>query len=298
MLNGWITRAAGALALALVVMTMAAPPAMAQARVMVNGEPITDAQVNARVRLFAIEGNNSGVNGAINQLIDEALMMQEARRVGISVSPGQLDEAYQQVARGINVSRERLNEILQQAGANPETLRNRIAAQIAWNGVVQATVAPQVRVSELELDQQAAGQLSPAMSFDYILKEIIFIGQGASGRTAQANTYRQRFSGCDSAVQLSLSFTDAAVVDVGRRHATQLPEAVARELANMNVGGITQPRVTERGVSMLAVCEKTQANDLTFLKEELRQQSGQAEMQAQAQRLLTELRQNARIQRN
>lgn len=299
MLNGLWNRVVAVILVTVLAALMGGTPALAQGmRVTVNGEGISDAQVTSRVRLFSIEGNNTGTQGAMRQLVDEMLMMQEARRLGISISGPQIEDAYQQVARNVRISKERLDELLAQAGANPQTLRDRLAASIAWNAVVESAVIPNVQISELELDQRAASQLSASMSFDYILKEVIFVapgGQNASARTAQADRYRQSFSGCANAVQLSLAYSDAAVLDIGRRHATQMPDAIAQELAGLNVGGITRPRVTERGVSMYAVCEKTQANDLTFLKNEIRQQTGQQAMRAEADRYLADLRSRARI---
>ena len=83
-------------------------------------------------------------------------------------------------------------------------------------------------------------------------------------------------------MDLSLNFTDAAVRDVGRRHATQLPDAIAKELAKLNVGGITKPRVVETGVSMLAICAKEAAKDTTFVKNKLRNEQGSKAMEAEA----------------
>src|SRR5690606_26007956 len=52
----------------------AAAPAMAQSvRVTVNGEGITDTQIEQRLKLFQLEGR-SGRDAATNELIDEALM--------------------------------------------------------------------------------------------------------------------------------------------------------------------------------------------------------------------------------
>ena len=61
--------------------------------------------------------------------------------------------------------------------------------------------------------------------------------------------------------------------DIGRRHATQFPEALANELAKLNVGGITKPRVVEGGVSMLAVCAKESSQDTTYLANDIRQET-------------------------
>lgn len=290
-----LQRAVGALILGLVLVTVSTLPSFAGTVVTVNGTAITDVQVDQRLRLFRMEGNNTGRKGATDQLITEAIQMNEAKRLGITVSNAQIDEALLQIARNLKVSQQRLLEMLGQGGVGADTLRDRLRAAIAWNAVTERAVVPNVQISDLELDQQAAARLNDYQKFDYILKEIVFVGQGASGRTAQANRYRQSFTGCDSAVQLSLGFTDAAVVDIGRRHATQLPEAMAKELAGMNVGGITKPRVVESGVSMLAICEKTQAEDLTFVKDGLRAEVGGSNLQKEAQAYLDQLRRDAKI---
>ena len=226
-------------------------------------------------------------------------MLQEAGRLNISVTDQQVDNAYQSVARNIKVSVENLNRILAQNGVNVETLRARLRAALAWNSVQQIAVQPRVQISDVELEQQAVAKLDPSLSFDYVLKEVLFVMPGGKGnaskRTAEANQYRKSYQGCDSAVQLSLSYTDAAVVDVGRRHATQMPDAIAKEPSPLNVGGLTKPRVVENGVSMLAVCSKSVAEDTTFIKSELRQEVGNEKMKTEADKYLAELRERAKI---
>ncbi|MGB3338424.1 MAG: SurA N-terminal domain-containing protein [Devosia sp.] len=289
-------RAASAVIMGVVLSLAAALPAMAQnVRVTVNGTPISDLQIAARVKLFALEGNSGGSRGATEQLIDEALQVAEGKRLGVTVSNAQIDDALLQIARNMNVSQDKLVSMLQQGGVSTETLKDRLRAAIAWNGVTERAIMPQVQISDLDLDTQAATQLQEFQTFDYILKEIIFVGAGSSGRSGQANSYRSKFAGCDTAVDVSLGFTDAAVIDVGRRHATQMPEAIAKELAGLNVGGITKPRVVESGVSMLAVCEKTQAQDLTFIKGDLRAEQGNEALEGQISSYLANLRATAKI---
>lgn len=286
-------RMTGAILVGMVLALGSANAAHAATVVTVNGEAISDVQVDQRMRLFSMEGNRTGRAGAQKQLIDEAIQLQEARRLGISVTNGQVDDALLQIARGMNVSRDRLVQMLQQGGVSSNTLQDRLRAAIAWSAVAEAAVMSQVQISELELDQRAAQQISDFQKFDYILKEVVFVGGG--GRSGQANQYRSSFAGCDSAVDLSLAYNDVAVVDVGRRHATQLPDALARELAGLNVGGISAPRVVETGVSMLAVCEKVQAQDLTFVKGGLRNEAGNQAYQAEAEAYLERLRSQAKI---
>lgn len=288
-------RKSAAFLVALAGLLVAVAPAWAATVATVNGTPISDVQVDQRLRLFQLEGNKTGRKGALDQLIDEAIQMAEAKRLGITVSNAQVDEAFLQIARNLKLSQDRLTEVLRQGGVGAATLEDRLRAAIAWNAVTEQAVVPQVTVSDLELDQQAASKLADFQKFDYILKEVIFVGQGSGARTGQANRYRSSFAGCDSAVDLSLSYTDAAVVDIGRRHATQLPEALAKELAGLNVGGITKPRVVENGVSMLAICEKQQAEDLTFVKNDLQAEAGNSAVQKQQAEYLATLRKNAKI---
>lgn len=286
-------RMTGAILVGTVLALGTATAAFAATVVTVNGEPISDVDVDQRLRLFSMEGNQSGRTGAQKQLIDEAIQLQEAKRLGITVSNAQVDEALLQIARGMNLSRDRLLQVLQQGGVSGDTLQDRLRAAIAWNAVAEQAVTPQLQISELELDQRAAQQISDFQNFDYILKEVVFVGGG--GRSGQANQYRSSFAGCDTAVDLSLAYTDVAVVDIGRRHATQLPEALARELAGLNVGGISKPRVVETGVSMLAVCEKVQAEDLTFVKGDLRDEVGGDAFAQEAAAYLERLRSQAKI---
>lgn len=280
----------------LIGLTLSVMPALAATKVTVNGVPISDIEIAQRSKLLTLEGGG-GTKKAMEQLIDEQLQIQEAKRMNIVVSDQQVDDAFTQVARNIKVSTDKLNQILQQAGVSKETMRARLRAAIAWQQVSGMVVASRVKVSDLDLEKAASAQLDQASSYDYILKEVLFIttGKNASGRTGEANKYRAAFKGCDSAVQVSLNFTDAAVRDMGRRHATQLPEALAAELAKLNVGGITKPRVTEAGVSMLAICSKNEARDTTFVKNKLRSEQGGEAMKAEAEKFKAELRQKAKI---
>jgi peptidyl-prolyl cis-trans isomerase SurA len=294
-----MVRIVAALMMGLAMTLVAAPAALAAVKVTVNGEQITDVEIAQRLKLHQLEGRGGGTKAAMEDLVDDALMLQDARRLNISITEAQVDQAFQNVARNLKISSDNLNKILAQNGVNIDTLRKRLRAALAWNEVTQIAVMPRIQLSDVELEQQAAAKLDASMSFDYILKEVLFVipgGKGnASQRTAEANQYRKGFQGCDSAVQLSMSYTDAAVIDVGRRHATQLPDAVAAELANMNVGGLTKPRVVERGVSMLAVCAKAAAEDTTFIKSELRAEAGNEQLKAAQADYLKELRDRAKI---
>jgi len=276
----------------------------ASIKVTVNNVEITDTQISQRATLLRAErrgsSNNNRLKLATDELINEQLQMQEAARIGIQVSNTQVDDAFLNVARGLKLSSQKLTDLLIGSGVNPQTLKDRLKAGIAWQGVTQTVVASRVSISDLNLEQKALEQIEASTSFDYILKEVRFIvpqgaGASTSRRTAQANQYRKNFQGCESAVKLSLSYTDAAVLDIGRRHATQLPEAIAKELGGLGVGGITKPRVGNGSVSMLAICAKTAARDTAYIKGQLRQEAGNEKFASETDKYLQTLRERAAI---
>jgi len=292
-------RALAALMIGVVLALSGVVTAQAAVKVTVNGVQISDTQISARAKLLQLEGSRGGAKAATEQLIDEAVMMAEAKRLNISISEAQVDQAMLSIARNLKVSMENLRAILRQNAVNEDTLRDRLRSALAWQQVTTMAVMPRVQISDVELEKEAASKMSVDTSYDYILKEILFVMPGGKGnaskRTSEANQYRKSFQGCDSAVNLSLSYSDAAVLDVGRRHATQMPDAIAKELAALNVGGLTKPRVIETGVSMLAVCAKSVAEDTTFIKGNLRQEAGNAKMKQEVEAYLKELRQKAKI---
>ncbi len=292
-------RALGTIVVALTLLAAAVAPAeAATVKIKVNGDPITDIQISQRMALMKME-RRSGQKVAIEELVNETLELQEAKRLGLVVTEAEVDDAFLAVARQLKISSSNLEKILTDNGVSVQTLRDRLKANTAWAKVSAAAVSSRVQISEADIDKEAKAKLTAANSYDYILKEVLFLmpnGQGsASKRTAEANKYKKSFAGCDSAVQLALSYTDAAVRDLGRRHATQMNDAIAQELSKLNVGGITKPRVVDGGVSMLAVCSKEVAEDTTFIAGNLRQNAGNGALKAEADKYLADLKAKAQI---
>lgn len=292
-----IARAIAAAALSLVLMAGGLGAAIAAGvRITVNDTPITDVQISQRAKLLQLEHHPGNLTtAATDELINEALELQEAKRLGISITPDQVDQSFLNVSRNLKISVDKLQMILTNAGVGTETLKDRIRATLAWNQISTNVITPRVSFSEADLAKQAESKLTPANSYDYILKQITFIGK--SPRIADANRYRARFKGCDSAVPLSESFTDVAVTDIGRRHATQLQLPVAKELGALPVGGITKPMPDPKGIMMLAICQKEEAKDLTFITNQLRQTAGNDQLQQQVDKYLADLKAKAKIVR-
>ena len=291
-------RVLSALVVSLALLFAVATAEAATVKIKVNGDPITDIQIAQRLSLMKLEGK-TGQQAAIDELVNEALELQEAKRLNITITDAEIDDGVLQLARQIKVSLSNLQKVLTDNGVGMQTLRDRMKANIAWNKVTAGVINQRVQISDADIDKAAKAKLTAANSFDYILKEVYFIMPGGKGdaaaRTAQANQYRKSYGGCASAGQLSLSYTDAAVRDIGRRNANQLPAPIADELSKLNVGGITKPRVVDGGISMLAICAKEASTDTTFIADDLRQNAGNGALKNETDKYLANLKAKAQI---
>jgi peptidyl-prolyl cis-trans isomerase SurA len=293
-------RASSALFLGLAMALAALSPAMAAGvRLTVDGTPISDVQIQQRAKLLALEHHGGNLQKAAeDELVNEILENEDAKRYNITVSNSDVDAAFTSMAQGLRISPDKLTQVLVANGVGTDTLRARIRATLAFNKITQNVIAPRVTISEAALNQQARGKLTAVNSYDYILKQVLFLphkGQGPGARMGDAQRYRARFKGCDSAVSLSASFMDAAVTDVGRRNAMQLDPKMAAQLSSLPVGGITRPQVQPDGVSMLAICQKNKSNDLTFLTNQLRAKQGNDQLKTETDKYLADLKAKAVI---
>lgn len=298
-------RIVGLILIALLSLTYVTGAAYAaQVKVVVNGKTITDHDINQRALFMRLErkgkSNADRRRLAEEELINEALMLAEARRLGFEANEKAVEKAYTRIAINAKLSVSKLNQILNAAGVQSKTLKDRLRAQYAWQAVVSQVLRQKVQISDLDLDLAAKEKLGDTTSYDYMLTEVVFLnsaGGSVKSRTSQANQYRKNFNGCDSAVELSLSYRDAAVRKLGRRHSTQLPDPVAAELAKLPVGGISKPRTVANGVQMLAICQKSAAEDLTFVKNKLRNEVGTEKLEGEAEAYLEKLRKEASIEK-
>lgn len=269
--------------------------------VVVNGVPITSYDIDQRVALMAISGQGGGRTTATNQLIDEAIEVTEAQRLGIAVSDSQVSTAFANIAQQVGMGTSEFSNALLQAGVNPETLRQSLRAQIYWSILVQARLqtAPGVLQQDVTAQLLAQGAATQTVR-EYRLQRIIFVvPDGATNayvnqRRSEAQAFRQRFTGCENTLAMAVNLTDVTVRDIGR-DIGQLNAAQREAVERASAGTITSPERTGLGIEVVAVCDvvEVQANEAarTEIQNELLINQGEAI----GQEYLAELRERAII---
>ena len=127
----------------------------------VNDEVISDFDVEQRLRLLVA---SSGVKPTaadlerlqaqvVRQLIDEKLQSQETREFEVDVSEDEIIEQLSFIAQRAGVDVDQIADELAKDGISVYALTDQIRVDIAWNKLVRGRFAPQVRVSEDEIDR-------------------------------------------------------------------------------------------------------------------------------------------------
>lgn len=255
-----------ALAAAIVVLiTAQAAPALAiTIEVIVNGVPITSYDIDQRVALQQISGQTPSRTTAANELIDEMIQIGEAVRLGVNIPQAQIDGAFANIAQQVGMSVNQFASALRQSGVDPDSLKRRLQAQIAWATLMQARVQTTTVVNQADVTAAmlAAGRQAE-MVREYRLQQIIFVVPAGSSsgfiaqRRSEAEAFRQRFQGCEASMAQAAQLRGVVVLDIGR-DTSRLTSAQMDGVAATAAGRVSRPEQTGQGIEVVAVCSVVQ----------------------------------------
>ena len=127
-----------------------ASSARAQTVVTVNGESISDYDIDQRAKLnFLTMHKPSSRNDVINELIDEKVKIKEARKYGVDPTDGDIEQAYERMAGRMRITGDQLTKSLEGQGIRPDTLKARIRANMAWVSLVRKRYKDRLEHSRL-----------------------------------------------------------------------------------------------------------------------------------------------------
>jgi peptidyl-prolyl cis-trans isomerase SurA len=199
----------------------------------------------------------------LRSLIEETLQLQEADRLGITVSEQEIEQALNTIAQRNNMSVQQTREFLNANGVAPEALDQQLEAQIAWVKVVNRQIRPQVSVTvdqlELAVEEAREGQGQPEL----LLSEIVLPIDDPTQEDAVAADARRLVEtlrdGADFgslAQQVSATASAAAGGDVGWVPASRIPPELFRVLERMQPGEISPPIRSSLGFHIFALRDR------------------------------------------
>ena len=273
--------------------------------VMVNGEPITNFDIEQRSKLNALTGGKVPDRKAVlDDLIDEKLKIKEAKKFGVDPSASDIDQSYGGMAQRMRLSNDQLTKVLEGKGIRPDTLKQRIRADMVWTSLVRGRFKESLQVGEKDVATavKETGDAPDADAFEYRMQPVVLIvPRGAAqsefeARRKEADSLRERVTSCEEANTFFKSMRNAAIREIVVKTSADLPQSLRDILDKTPVGHLTPPEVTKQGVEMVALCGRKATTVDTPKKREMRDKMYVQKYEAKSKAYLQEVRKAAMIE--
>jgi peptidyl-prolyl cis-trans isomerase SurA len=246
-----------------------AMPSVVKATAIVNGDVITQTDVDQRVALTAIaNGGQIPANEIDNlrqqvlrNLIDETLQIQAAKAEKVEWKQSDIDRTVERVAANVKQTPEQLTSFLQSNGSSIRTLRRQIEGEIAWQRLERAKIETGVSVGDDEVKGVLDKLNASKGTEEYHVGEIFLSATpDTSAQTlANANKILEQLKAGASFTTYARQYSEASTAavggDLGWVRPEQLPTPLAAAIKAMEPGSVSNPIAVPGGVSILALSD-------------------------------------------
>ncbi|WP_038383708.1 SurA N-terminal domain-containing protein, partial [Bradyrhizobium elkanii] len=240
----------------------------------------------------------------LDELIDEKLKIKEAKKFGVDPSAGDIDQSFGGMAQRMRLSGDQLTKVLEGKGIRPDTLKQRIRADMVWTSLVRGRFKESLQVGEKDVANavKETGGAAEAEAFEYRMQPVVLIvPRGApqsefEGRRKEADSLRERVTSCEEANTSFKSMRNAAIREIVVKTSADLPQSLRDILDKTPVGHLTPPEVTKQGIEMVALCGRKATTVDTPKKREMRDKMYVQKYEAKSKAYLQEVRKAAMIE--
>ncbi len=274
---------------------------------MVNGEPITNYDIEQRTKLDALSTHKApSRQEVIDELIDQKVKIREAKQFSVDPTSADVDASFAQMSSRMHITPDQLAKSLEVQGIRPETLKERIKAEMVWTSLVRGRYKESLQVGEKEVAAAARAQGDDGNdkmeSFEYQMQPIVLIVPRGSApavieaRVKEAEALRSRMQTCEEANSFFKSMPNAAIRDIVTKTSADIPAPIREGLDKTPIGHLTAPEVTKQGVEMVALCGRKPTTVDTPKKREIRDKMFAQKFEAQSKAYLQRIRKAAMIE--
>lgn len=248
-------------------------PTVRKATAIVNGDIITDTDVDQRLALVLLANSGSTISDeerdrlrmqVLRNLIDESLQIQEAKADDVSVTQDEVDTAFARVAANFKQTPQQFAEFVKSKGSSANSLKRQIRAEMSWRNVLSRKVEPFVNVGDDEVKAIIDKLDSQKGTEEYHVQEIYLSATPDTDADIRASAEKIvsqiRAGGSFTAYARQFSESSSAAVggDLGWIRAGQLPDALMNAVKSLDIGKISDPIHIAGGYSIIGLQDKKQ----------------------------------------
>jgi peptidyl-prolyl cis-trans isomerase SurA len=265
-------------------------------------------QFSMNLERQAIESARSGLvpqmrKGAQEELIEERLKLQEAKKNGIEVTDEEVRRVFKGLAENNKMTEEQFVQHLKGLGVDASTLKERFRAMIGWREVIRRRFSALVSVTQREVDRavSASGDSAEDGLELHVQKLTLSLPTASdqaqmAKRFAEAEALRRKFGGCKSMPGLAKEAAGAKFDDMKFIKPSSISEPTRSLLLSAKDGDMLPPSATPGAIDLLAVCARRSVKGDEKQREKVQEDLRAKEFEMLAKRHLRDIRQDAHIE--
>ena len=246
----------------------------------VNDIPITSFDIDQRLRLLEILGAKRDTadlrKKALQAMIDEVIKIAEAKKYKVDATDKQIEERLGSIAKGLNTDGAGLRAKLESQGIAINSLKQYVAAQIAFARILGGKYQVKIKVEPAEVDRkyaeikQGLEQKVSALMNDprmkavqvYTILEIDLPVESADdamllqARAIEASQLIKNFNGCSTARAAASGIFNVKIGKPIDAVAAKIPKQLKQALDKVGPGKAMGPARGSNGIQVIGFCGK------------------------------------------
>jgi peptidyl-prolyl cis-trans isomerase SurA len=246
----------------------------------VNDIPITSFDIDQRLRLLKILGTRQEAGDArkkaLQMMIDEVIKIAEAKKYKVDASDKQIDDQLGRIAKGLETDAAGLRAKLQSQGIAINSLKQYVAAQIAFARILGGKYQVKIKVEPAEVDKKYAEikqgleqKVSTIMNdprmkavLVYTIVEIDLPVETADdamllqARAIEASQLIKNFKGCNTARMAASGIFNVKIGKPIDAVAAKIPKQMKQALDSVGPGKAMGPARVPKGIQVIGFCSK------------------------------------------
>ena len=226
-------------------------------RLIVNGQVVSNYEFNQRVKFLQVLRIHGDIEKeAIKALTTDKLSAQEANRLGITITPEEIEEGMREFASQANLDVPAFIKILEKEGVEPETFRDFVSSGLLWRVVVRQKFGDSVRISDVQIDR-ALAEAERKSDVKLLLSELVVpVPQDVDPADVlpKVKDIKANIRTKNDFASAARKYSSAPTAERGGKlewlQLSNLPSAVSEQLVGLGLGEVSEPVITPQAVML------------------------------------------------